>query len=253
MSAASVEWGQDQAPIIEDLALNAWPGVQQTFYDGWVMRFSGGYTKRANTVVPLFAGQLDPEEKVRRCRAEYRRRNLSPTFKVLPFAQPPHLDVVLEAAGFKRVDTTSVQTAAVAKWAAADPEVRTWAQSVASWLECHCRLNGVSAADKQALVGILQQIAPPAIYGLIYCDGRPVACGLAIQEAGFLGIFGIATHKDYRRRGFAQRLIGHLLQVDPQAKTAYLQVRCQNEGALALYRRMGFTEKYRYWYRVSEN
>ena len=43
---------------IEEVALNAWPSMQHMLYDGWLLRFSNGYTKRANSVNILYAGAL---------------------------------------------------------------------------------------------------------------------------------------------------------------------------------------------------
>ena len=36
--------------FIEELTLNAWPPLQTQLYDGWLLGFSGGYTRRANSV-----------------------------------------------------------------------------------------------------------------------------------------------------------------------------------------------------------
>ena len=50
---------------IEELALNAWPALQTLLLDGWVVRFANGYTRRANSVNPLYASEQDIDAKLR--------------------------------------------------------------------------------------------------------------------------------------------------------------------------------------------
>ena len=52
---------------IEELALNAWPALQTKHYDGWVLRFANGYTRRSNAVIPLYESTLDLDEKINFC------------------------------------------------------------------------------------------------------------------------------------------------------------------------------------------
>ncbi len=38
---------------LEHAAALAWPGTEQHWHDGWLLRAGGGYTSRANSAVPL--------------------------------------------------------------------------------------------------------------------------------------------------------------------------------------------------------
>ena len=60
---------------IEEQAFNAWPGIQHALCNGWLMRFAHGYTRRANSVVPLYDGDIAVAPKVAACRAHYARRD----------------------------------------------------------------------------------------------------------------------------------------------------------------------------------
>ena len=52
----------------------------------------------------------------------------------------------------------------------------------------------------------------------------------------------IATHPDFRRRGIAQALLAHVLEIaaDEGAISSFLEVRESNLGAQALYRKFGY-------------
>jgi hypothetical protein len=62
---------------LEELSLNAWPSLQTLLYDGWVLRFANGYTKRANSVNPLYHSGTDVTEKTETCERLYRGKGLS--------------------------------------------------------------------------------------------------------------------------------------------------------------------------------
>ncbi|MGC5011762.1 GNAT family N-acetyltransferase [Streptosporangium sp. DT93] len=106
----------------------AWPAIHRTDADGWVLRASGGVTKRANSVLPL-GEQDDLQAAVERAEGFYAERGLPCVFSIGGGATPG-LDGVLEARGYRRVDPTLVMTADLppdeaGKHGSGDHEVRS--------------------------------------------------------------------------------------------------------------------------------
>jgi len=241
--------------LIEELSLNALPAVRTLHLDGWILRFAGGYSKRANSVNPLYppAGALDLSKKIGICERLYRAEGLPPIFKLTSHSYPSSLDQVLEEKGYQPIASTSVQTLNVAGLdLPASGQIQCTPEPTEAWLAAVARI-GAYDADRRALFGpLLQQIVPPACFGLLYMEGEAIAAGYAVAKAGFVGLFQIGTDPRFRRRGYARSLTRHLLHwgQSQEAHTAYLQVTRQNTPALRLYEGLGFREKYCYWYRL---
>lgn len=241
------------AKRIEEVSLNAWPALQSVLFDGWILRFSQGYTKRANSVNALYASSLPVDEKITRCETHYRARDLRPVFRLTPFSSPPELDQVLASRGYRRIDTTRVLYRALRPdeaWPTVPVVVGE--QDLDVWLDLFCRFSGSSLDRHQTHREILQAIPSRRLLASLISEGQPVACGLGVLEDDVLGLFDLLTAPEQRRRGYGTRLVTRILQwaVQNGAAHAYLQVVEDNEPARRLYARMGFEELYRYWYRV---
>ena len=70
MTPASLTWR------VEETCLNAWPALRQVWFDGWVLRFSDGLTRRANSANPLQADYDRIDALIPACEALYRRQLL---------------------------------------------------------------------------------------------------------------------------------------------------------------------------------
>jgi hypothetical protein len=101
---------------LEELAFNAWPSLQTLLYDGWVLRFADGYTKRANSVNPLYYSGTDVAQKIETCEKLYRGQGLKVVFKMTPVSQPEGLDSFLAAQGYQVDSPTSVQLLDLSAW-----------------------------------------------------------------------------------------------------------------------------------------
>jgi GNAT superfamily N-acetyltransferase len=105
----------------EELAMNAWPALQTLLYDGWMLRFASGYTRRSNSIAPLYPSTLPVDEKIRFCEAFYRERGLEVIFKLTSACQPADLDTLLESKGYLMDATTSFQVLDLRGWHISEP------------------------------------------------------------------------------------------------------------------------------------
>jgi ribosomal protein S18 acetylase RimI-like enzyme len=241
---------------IEELSLNAWPSLQTMSYDGWILRFAEGYTKRANSANPLYSSSIDIDEKIRFCEYVYQKRNLPTVFKMTSSVYPGALDEKLHAKGYQIDSPTSVQTIdldAVNLQRISETEFQDDLSD--AWLENYCRMNTVPIVHIKTLQKILINIIPNHSFVSIRADNRIVACGLGVQQSGYIGLFDIVTDKDFRNRGYGQQIVTSILDwgKQNQAQTGYLQVMLENIPALRLYSKLGFVEQYQYWYRIKRN
>jgi GNAT superfamily N-acetyltransferase len=241
-------------PFIEELSLNNWPAFSTLLYDGWVLRFAEGYTKRANSISPLYSSSMDLNHKIGQCESLYARNRLPTVFKITPFAQPEHLDRVLADRGYATLDPTSVQVRTLdligeptLPTATIDEQLRM------PWIEQFCRISRLDETAKASITRLLSGIRTKAGYISLRHEDQVVACGLGVIERGWIGLYDIVADAPYRNRGFAEQMILHLLRWGKQqgASHSYLAVAANNAPALRLYAKLGYKETYRYWYRVA--
>jgi len=238
---------------IEELSLNAWPALQTVLADGWVQRFAGGYTRRANSVNPIYPAADDLETKIARSERLYRDRGLPVVFKLTDASRPAGLDAVLAARGYAADARTSVQCLDLQTWQGEIPDDVTLAETVTeAWFDAFGRASNLAAQRRPSAWQMLNAIVPATAFAAITAAGEIVACGFAVAQDGYVGFYDIVTDPRYRRRGLGGRLMWGLLAWGrgQGATTAYLQVMLNNPPALALYAGLGFREAYQYWYRV---
>jgi GNAT superfamily N-acetyltransferase len=242
---------------IEEAALSAWPALRQIIYDGWLLRFGGGYTKRSNSVNPLYDASFDLDEKIAYCEACYAEQNLPPTFRINSFAAPPGLDHALEQRGYRQVSPTLTQALDLSRAAFTVPDGLQDVPLIDTWLEHFCRLKGDPVEKHGAHKLILQAVPSRRFLGVMRdAAGDVVACGIAVQVGAYVGLYDIFTDPARRGQGHSPALIAGMLQwaKDGGARYAYLQVEAQNAAARRVYEaKLGFETVYHYAYRVAGN
>ncbi|MFD1136617.1 GNAT family N-acetyltransferase [Paenibacillus urinalis] len=238
---------------IEELSLNHWPSLSTLLYGGWLLRLANGFTKRANSIHPLYHSAGETARKITECEKLYAANGLPAVFKITPFIHPAELDSTLDQAGYSVVDVTSVQTVDLAHIRKPRlTSVQIYECPHDEWLNDYYKLNQVKAADRITMERMLSNIKTRRGFISLYDDEQVVACGLGVVEREYIGLYDIVTDARYRNRGFGEQMILNLLSwgKDHGARFSYLAVIANNAPALRLYSKIGYTENYKYWYRV---
>ncbi len=237
----------------EELSAAAWPAIHTKLYDGWVLRFSDGYTRRSNSVIPLYQSTIPADEKIDICEREYSARNLPVIFKISPESYPEDLDRRLEERGYTREYETALRVLELDGAASYDTEGAVIeAEFSDSWVngffECSGKKDpGVRLTARK----ILDNVPGKVICVSKQIDGKVAGCGYGAIDRDCVGIFDIIVREDYRQKGCAKDMIYGILGTAYSSgiKKAYLQVLSGNFPAENLYNKLGFKEIYRYWYR----
>ncbi len=255
----------------EKLSFNTHPCLSEEVYDGWLLRFAEGYTKRANSVSVVGESTIPFADKISYCEETYAEHNLPTVFKIAPMAA--ELDRLLEERGYSAVDKTNVMTVdltkkekTVAKGNGCNKKKVTDVPGVGevsvtieekfteSWQYYYFTFNKVSPSSVPTAKKIQAKITNPVLCATVYVDKKAVACGLGVIEQEHVGLLDIVVKEDYRGCGFGKVLCRTLLEKAKEngAKTGYLQVVDSNEAAKSLYKNLGFEDMYSYWYRVKK-
>ncbi|OKP80651.1 hypothetical protein A3844_26525 [Paenibacillus helianthi] len=244
---------------IEEITLNTWPAEQSVLLEGWILRTSAGYTKRANSVNPLYGldaqqGGLEIMDKIRLAEQYYAGAGLNTVFKITPFIQPGDLDGRLAEQGYEIVEPSSVRTLDLQDLPvpAGRYNVRIWEELTEDWLEAFAGMTDLSSASRDTLRRMLSASSLKQGYALLLKDEMPAACGLGVIQHGYIGLYDVCTAPAFRRQGMAEEMLCSLLNWAKNlgAAHSFLQVVQANAGASALYDKLGFQEIYQYWYRV---
>ena len=228
------------------------PSLESIEYDGWVLRFADGYTKRANSVNPHFGSTLPVSEKVDYCEALYRERGLPAIFRLTPFSEPHDLDRTLEDAGYDALDPTLVMTAVLERLPDPDPGAVLHVP-YDEWFDAFDRLHPPSSNDRRTHRRIVESARAVSCCAVVWEKGDPIVCGLGVLVDDAVGLFDLHTSEAHRRRGHGTAIADSILRwaLERGARTVFLQVHSKNGPALALYSRLGFEVAYRYWYRIA--
>jgi GNAT superfamily N-acetyltransferase len=243
MAEPALEWR------VEETCLNAWPARREVLLDGWVLRISGGLTRRANSANPLRpVSQLD----LRACESLYRRLGLPTIVRVLSLIDPL-VDERLAEAGYTGEGESCVLYGPIEDLEAAhDPDVTLLDEPNQEWFAAMAALQNHSSEQASIYRRIVGQLAIPAAFAALSDGGVTAALAYGALHNGLLCYESVITDSNRRRQGRGRRIVSALAAWarDSGAVGACLEVEARNKSALALYESVGLKkELYRYHYR----
>ncbi|MET7398429.1 GNAT family N-acetyltransferase [Dactylosporangium sp. NPDC005572] len=233
---------------LEDAAAFGWPASETDRLGDWLLRATDGWTQRGNSALVIGSPDLPPEEAIDFVHQWYRARGLPPAMSIpVPLFQ--RLDDELARRGWTAKPITVVMTARLADLRLPPASPVTLAESPsAEWLAA---VSGRKGSLPGSALGVLTGV--PEVRFAEWHDEqgvlRATARGCVADPAGrWLGLSLIGVDEQFRRRGLAQQTIAALADwaLTLGATDAYLQVEQQNEPAVALYTRLGFTQHHAY-------
>ncbi|MDH6198035.1 ribosomal protein S18 acetylase RimI-like enzyme [Mycobacterium frederiksbergense] len=216
---------------LEHAAALAWPGVEQQWLGGWLLRAGHGVTSRANSAVPL--GVSAQIADLRAVADWYRERGL-PAWLALPERLLP-----IRAAGIKPARVMVRALSGPAPTGTPEqhstPAVRLAPQPDPAWLGIY---------EREVPVDVLAAVVDGQLAFATVADcavGRG-AVTTAPDGTPWLGISSVRVSPAQRRQGYARAVCAALLAwgAATGARQAYVQVEVDNLAAIALYTSMGF-------------
>jgi len=246
----------DQILLYEELSMNALPALQTQFYDGWILRFTSGYsyTNRANSVNLLYPSKfkIDINTKITECEKRYFEQGLSAVFKITDDADA-EFDKLLENKEYKMISPTYLMTTDMILFQNISKDCVLSNQIENDWLEDYFKLGKYIDNKKISIAKqVFANIKTDVLCGRLVKNGITAACGLCVIERGYTGLFNVVVDELYRGKGYGKELCESLLTAakNLNVHTAYLQVLQENQIAMNLYMKFGFKTIYSYWYRV---
>jgi GNAT superfamily N-acetyltransferase len=250
---------------LERTVVDAWPAEETADLEGWLLRKSGGPTRRGNSVATWgAAGPSSLVARIERAEEWYRERGRPAQFHIGPCATPG-LDAKLAGRGYRAEGLSVCAVAPVSGGAlVGDGAPREHSQTASSlsarvdtspseaWLELLVR-SGRFAGSEDVFMGFLARIGDRARYVSVESpQGDAVAACLGVTSEARWGVYSMLTAPAFRRQGAGRAALGALARsaADAGVGELYLLVERDNVGARSLYAQSGFRDVYDYHYRV---
>ena len=240
----------DKIRFLEEIASNGHVALKIMQYDGWIMRFSNGYTGRANSISLIYPSTIPLEEKIFYCEKCYEKQGLPAIIKLTE--NDKELSDLLAKRGYQIVTPTDVMLLDNLQDGSNQLFKETcFSDKPDEWLPYYFDFENISEIKNQdTFKKMLSKVLVDTIYCSVLHEGKVAACASAAIEQGYALIQNVIVNEKLRGLGLGEKLCRALIAKAKEhgAEHAYLQVVQTNEIAASLYEKLGFKKVYTYWY-----
>jgi N-acetylglutamate synthase len=231
---------------LERVLTQTWPPLRQEFFGKWLIRTSGKFTMRANSVLPTGKAPygeppIHIDEAISHVMDHYEKEGLAPTFSI-PLPTYADLDSKLFDLGWIEKVRAHVMVADIAEPAIIENKFKTMISDGfdESWL----------ALQKDQGVAELMR-GYPALYASVFDGDKLIGVGRTAHADGWSAISRVFVQPEYRGQGISKLIVNALLKssLDAGVTKSVLQVDSQNQTAINLYTSIGFNFHHEYVYR----
>ncbi|NGZ75574.1 GNAT family N-acetyltransferase [Saccharibacillus alkalitolerans] len=252
--------------LLERLAIEAWPPIVREPLGGWMLRASGGVSRRGNSV---WTAAPFPESEtgdwLEHAESFAVRSGIPPCFYVSD-TSPAGLDERLANEGYLLTEPCYLMTGSTGS-ASERLSVRPAKENGfevslpgadrteenGEWLREFLSIKGVPPEREAAYAAIFGAIRSDHTFARLRIAGETAALGTIVAQGRFAYVSNLTVTPKFRRRGLASAMMAELIRwaTERGAEELYLQVLRDNLPAVTLYRNLGFDIAAGHHYRVS--
>jgi GNAT superfamily N-acetyltransferase len=246
---------------LERVMVEGWPPLERANLGGWLLRAGGGFTGRANSVLPVGDPGMSLTDAIDHCESWYDARGLRPLFALFgPVGSVIDEDPLgreLLAQAYEPFKSTVVLTAATRKLPSEvshpiGAQVQLEPAPSPQWRAAWAAQDGTSDLEsaRPEVWSVMTGSADQLFASVAGADGAVMGIARFAFGAGWAGVSALWVAPEHRRRGIAMQLMGALADESRSRgiRSVYLQVLKASLPALGLYERLGFSPHHEYRY-----
>jgi N-acetylglutamate synthase len=207
----------------EEAAINGFPPLRQVVVAGWMLRFSRGVRRTANSVTPLCEPSTDIDEVIAIAEALYRAQDLPVIFRIPSFVAPA-ADRQLAARGYAAEGESCIIEGPldpiIASGAAAGSvdEMILARRPTPDWFAAMARLQGQNAVFHAGYREIVGGVTLPVAFATLTVNDAAVALAYGVIHRGMLCFESVVTDAAHRRKGYSRRPHGRRQAAPPRRR-----------------------------------